>query len=287
MIIITGATGQLGGAIALRLLEKQPASQIGVSVRDPEKARALAEKGARVRQGDYSDAASLRHAFEGASQVLIVSSNSSGDAAVAHHRTAFEAAQAAGARRVLYTSHMGSNPDSLFAPMRDHAATEAILQESGMAFTSLRNGFYCDSGWMFMGQFLETGEVLAPQDGPVSWTTHDDLADVAVIALTEEERLNGLTPPLTASQALDLEDLAALASQLTGRTIKRTKVNDEGFRAGLISHGLPEKRVDLISSFYAASRNGEFHAVDPTLAQLLGRAPISMRDFLAGRLAQG
>jgi NAD(P)H dehydrogenase (quinone) len=285
MIIVTGATGQLGQAIVERLLEKQPNLKIGVSVREPEKAQSLTERGVRVRQADYADAASLRHAFEGAEQVLIVSSNTTGGIALQHHRNAIGAAQAVGARRVLYTSHMGANPHSLFAPMPDHAATEEVLQASGIAFTSLRNGFYAESGLMLMGEAFKTGEVVAPEDGPVSWTTHADLADAAVIALTAEQSWGGITAPLTGSQALNLADLATLASELSGRTIKRVTVSDEKFRAGLVSHGLPAGRVDMIMGLYAASRNGEFSAVDPTLEQTLGRAPISMRDFLTQHLA--
>lgn len=110
MIIVTGATGKLGQAITERLLVKRPATRMGLSVRNLEKARALSEWGVRVRQGDFGDVASLRHAFEGAAQVLIVSTDSTGEAAVRHHRNAIEAAKAADAHRILCTSHMGSNP---------------------------------------------------------------------------------------------------------------------------------------------------------------------------------
>jgi NAD(P)H dehydrogenase (quinone) len=284
MIIVTGATGKLGREILERLLERVPAARVGVSVRNVEKATALQERGLRVRQGDFSDPASLRHAFEGAAQVLIISSNSSGDAAVEQHRNAIEAAKAAGARRVLYTSHMGSNPASAFAAMRDHAATEAMLGKSGMAFTSLRNGFYADSALMLMGQALETGKIVAPGDGLVSWTAHPDLAEAAVIALTDETRLDGITPPLTASEALDLEGIAAIASRLSGRQVTRVTVPDEQHRENLISHGIPEARAQILVGLFAASRKGEFAAVDPTLERLLGRRPISMRDVLSARI---
>ena len=286
MIIITGATGKLGQEIVEQLLKLVPATEVGVSVRAPEKATALAERGVRVRQGDFDDPASLLHAFEGASQVLIISSNSSGEGAVRHHHNAIEAAQATGARRVLYTSHMGSNAASLFSPMRDHAATEAILEASGVAFTSLRNGFYAGSGIMLMGQGLQTGEVFAPEDGPVSWTAHSDLAEAAVIALTDANRLSGITPPLTGSEALDLDGIAAIASELTGRKITRSTVTNEQFREGLISHHLPGPVAEMLVGLFAASRKGEFAVVDPALEHLLGRPPKSMRDALTTHLSQ-
>jgi NAD(P)H dehydrogenase (quinone) len=286
MIIVTGAAGHLGRAIAERLLERVPAAQVGVSVRTPEKAETLRERGVRVRHGDFEDAASLRHAFEGASQVLIVSTDTTGEAELRQHRTSIEAARAAGARRILYTSHMGSNAASKFPPMPDHAATEAVLRTSGVAFTSLRNGFYAASGLMLMGRALELGKLVAPEDGPISWTAHDDLAEAAAIALADEGRLDGFTPPLIGSEALGLADLAAIASELAGRPITRVTVTDAEYRAGLVSHGVLEPWADLLVGLFAASRQGEFAAVDPTLERLLGRPPICMRDVLATRLSK-
>ena len=285
MIIVTGATGQLGRAIAERLLERVPADLVGVSVRDPEKARALSERGVRVRGGNFEDRASLHHAFEGATQILVVSVNAIGEAAARSTAPRSRRPGDAGARRILYTSHMGANAASPFAPMPGHAANEALLKDSGVAFASLRNGFYAASGLMLMGRALETGELAAPEDGPVSWTTHDDLAEAAAIALTDEGHLDGLTPPLTASEALDLAGLAAIASEISGRPIKRVTVTDEAHRASLISRGVPEPTANMLIGLFAASRKGEFAAVDPTLERLLGRPPISMRDFLTSRLS--
>jgi NAD(P)H dehydrogenase (quinone) len=273
MIVVTGATGLLGGAVVERLLTRVPATEIGVSVRDPAKAEALADRGVRVRRGDYDDAASLSHPFEGAEQLLLVSAAATGEAALRQHRTAIDAARAAGVRRIVYTSHMGANPASAFAPMPDHAATEALLADSGLAFTALRNGFYASSGRMLLGEALETGELAAPADGPVSWTAHDDLAEAAAIVLTDEGRFEGPTPPLTGSAALDLAGVAAAA---LGRPIRRTVLTDAQYR-----EALPEAAADMLLGLFAASRAGEFAAVDPTLGELLGRPPLTVRDVLA------
>ena len=169
-----------------RLLERVPAESIGVSVRDPGKAAGWEARGVRVRWGDFTDTASLRDAFEGASQVLIVSSNAraSGGDTLAQHRNAIDAAKAVGAERIVYTSHMGASPDPAFPPMWDHAATEAMLTESGITWTALRRGFYAESGLMLMGDALASGVVAAPEDGKVSWTARADLAeaDAAIVA---------------------------------------------------------------------------------------------------------
>jgi uncharacterized protein YbjT (DUF2867 family) len=285
MIIVTGASGKLGRAIVEDLLERVPAERVGVSVRDPEKARELTERGVRVRRGDYADPASLAEAFEGASQVLIVSAGATGDTAVAQHRTAIEAAREAGVRRILYTSHVGANPSSPFAPMPDHAATEKVLRDSGVSSTSLRNGFYAATTVMLLRGALQTGELAAPPDGPVSWTAHADLAEAAAIALADEGRFDGPTPPLTGSEALDLADVAAIASEVTGRSIKRVTVTDEQYHAALVSRGVPASRAQMLLGMFDASRQGDFSPVDPTLADLVGRPPTSLRDVLKGALA--
>ena len=279
MIIITGANGQLGRAVVKHLLELVPAEQIGVSVQNPEKAQDLEQRGVRVRRGDFDDATSLAHAFEGSTQVLIVSAPRLGEQALRQHRTAIDTAKAVGAQRILYTSHMAANPTSRAAFAPDHAATETALRESGMAFTALRNGYYASSAPMLLGNAIETGEVIAPEDGPVAWTAHADLARVAAITLTKGG-LDGITPALTGSEALDLAGVAEIVSEVTGRPIRRVVVSDEEFRSRLVAQGSPESMANMYLGYFAASRQGEFANVDPTLARLIGRPPIALRDVV-------
>ena len=112
MIIVTGATGQLGRAIVEQLVERVPAGEVGASVRDPAKAADLTALGVRVRRGDFADPASLAQAFAGATQVLVVSSNAAayGGDTLAQHRAAIDAARAAGARRLVYPWRVYPSP---------------------------------------------------------------------------------------------------------------------------------------------------------------------------------
>jgi NAD(P)H dehydrogenase (quinone) len=283
MIIVTGATGQLGHNIVKKLVARVPANQVGVSVRDPAKAVELASLGVRVRQGDFDNPESLRHAFEEARQILIVSSNAraSGGDPLAQHRNAIEAAKAIGAKRIVYTSHMAVSASSAFPPMHDHAATEEMLRQSGLAWTALRHGFYASSGVMMMGEAFKTGTLETPADGKFSWAAHDDLAEAAAIILTDPGRYEGPTPPLTGSQALDFGDLALVASEAFNQKIQRKIISDDEMLKKLAARGMPTRAVDIVMGLYVAARNGEFAAVDPTLGKLLGRQPMSMGDVIA------
>lgn len=286
MFIVTGATGQLGHMVTQHLLQHVPAEQIGVSVRDPAKAADFAARGIRVRQADYDDAESLGQAWEGAERLLLVSSNAAatGGDPLAQHRTAIEVAQSLGVKRVFYTSQISASPTSHFPPGRDHFATEQMLAASGLAWTALRHGFYAASGHLMNARGFASGLLEAPADGGVSWTTHDDLAAADAALLAGAADIDGPTPPLTGSDALDLADLAALASDILGRPVVRTILGDDEMQARSRARGTPDGAISFMMSYFRAARAGEFAPVDATLAQLLGRRPRSMHDYLAEAL---
>lgn len=279
MIIVTGANGKLGRGVVEQLLKLIPAEQIGVSVRDVSQAQDLKARGVRVRHGDFAQAESLLNAFEGASQVLLVSTGILGDAGIRQHRTAIDTAKKSGAGRVLYTSHMGSSSTSYFPPMVHHAATEDLLKESGVRHTSLRNGFYASSLVGLIGDAVKTGELIVPEDGPIAWTTHSDLAQATAVILTEKN-WDGPSPNLTASEAIDMEGVAAMVSDIVGRPIYRKVVTDEAYRAYLTAQGFPEVRIAITLGLFRASRNGDFAQTSNALADLIGRPPLTLRDFL-------
>jgi len=279
MIVITGATGALNGATADHLLDRVPAERVAVAVRDPAKARRFAERGVEVRRADYAAPDSLPAAFEGADQLLLVSSSDPRADAVSLHGAAIEAAVAAGVGRILYTSHQGAAPDTPFGPGRDHAATEKLLSESGAAWTSLRNGFYAHSLHWLLGPWRETGVVTVPADGPVSWTARRDAAEAAAIVLSSDEAYDGPIT-LTANAAPAFEDIAGIASELTGREIGFETIGEERWVAAQVAAGQEEFTARLLLGMYRAAHDGFFAGVDPLLGELLGRAPQTVHDVL-------
>ncbi|GAB6902090.1 NmrA family NAD(P)-binding protein [Kineosporia succinea] len=284
MIVVTGATGALNGATVDHLLERVPASRIAVVTRDVSKAGRFAEKGVTVRHGDYADAASLPAAFEGAEQLLLVSSNDPAGDAVELHRTAIDAAVTAGAGRVLYTSHQGAAPGSAFNPARDHHATEQLLAASGLPWTSLRNGFYAHSLTWLAGPWRETGRITVPFDGPVSWTAREDAAEAAAAILTSDEAYEGPVT-LTASAAPTFAEVAVIASEVSGRGVDIEVVDPQEWVAGQIASGRPEFVARFTLGMYQAAEQGFFAGTDPLLKTLLGREPRTVRDVLAQALS--
>ena len=284
MIVITGATGALNGATADHLLERVPVSELAVAVREPARAARFAARGVEVRRADYADPASLPAAFAGADQLLLVSSNDPSARALDLHRTAVDAAVRAGVGRVLYTSHQGAAPDSPFFPARDHAGTEDLLAASGLAWTSLRNGFYAHSLDWLSGPWRETGVIAVPGDGPVSWTARTDAAEAAAAVLLADGTYDGRVT-ITAPAAPTFAEVAEVASDLFGRRIAFERVDPEAWVAQQLAAGQPEGRVRFTLGMYEAAERGLFAGTDPLLGELLRREPRTVRDALAGNAA--
>lgn len=277
--LITGANGTLGKLLVERLLQTVEPSEIALSVRDTTKANQWKERGVSVHQADFSDPASLEKAFAGVENVLIISPPVTGAVGMQMTGNAIDSAKKFGVRRLLYTSHMGASETSKFPPMINHAHAERKLIESGLKTLSLRDGFYANAATRYLASAMKAGELRLPKDGPVCWTTHEDLADYAIAALTEPSE-NGVTPPLTAGASLDFEQVLELVFKVTGKRIRRVVISDEEFVADLKKQKIPDAYLPVITGMFLASRNGEFAATNSALTQKLGRPPTSFENVI-------
>lgn len=107
----------------------------------------------------------------------------------------------------------------------------------------------------------------------MAWTNHGDLADADAMPLAGREEIDGPTPRLTASEALDLAALARLASEVTGRPVTRKVTAESALERHARRNGVPEGAIAVMLGYFRAARAGEFDLVDPTLTRLLGRPP--------------
>ena len=283
MILVTGANGHLGRTVVDHLAKSVGPDQVIAASRDP--AKLSLPDGMEARRADFADPDSLAEAFAEVEQLLIVSVDKLGEEARNLHRNAIDAAREAGVGRVFYTSHAGARAGSPFLPADQHAATEAELADSGLAFTALRHGFYAESCLQMIGEDLRRGELRVPESGPVSWTARDDLAQADAAILSGAMSWEGASAPLTASRALTMAEIAETASDVTSREIRHTVIPDEQWRSAKVAAGVPERYADMLLGVFRASRDGDFDVVDPTLERLLGREPRTLRDFLATELS--
>jgi NAD(P)H dehydrogenase (quinone) len=285
-VVITGATGGLGSDVIAQLQRFVPASELGVSVRVPEKAAALAAAGLRVRRGDFNEPASLDDAFHGARRLLLISTRTPGNTArFLEQRNAIDAAMRAGVEHIFYTS-IPQRPGTPFEVARGHHDTEAYLASCGAATTVLRNGQYIENLPMFLGQSIFTGDLVLPPDGPTAWVSRADLAEgIARLLLQKEEPLPA-SVLLTGPEALDFAEIATIAGRAIDRTIMRRTVSSGKFGALLVERGLPASLAQTLVSGFASRAAGEVAAVDPALRHLLSRPLRRVADVLPDLLVR-
>jgi NAD(P)H dehydrogenase (quinone) len=284
-VVITGATGGLGSDIIGQLQTLAPPSELGVSVRAPEKAKALSEAGIRVRRGDFGEPASLDLAFQGARRVLLISTRTPGNAArFQEQRNAIDAAIRGGVEHIFYTSIV-QRPGSVFDVAAGHHDTEAYLASCGAAYTVLRNGQYIENLPMFLGESVFTGDLALPKDGPTAWVSRLELAEgIARLLLGDTPLPESIL--LTGPEALDFADIADIASRTLGHTIIRRMISSSEFSAGLIGRGLPPPLAQSLATGFASRAAGELAEIDPALRLLLGRPPRRVEEVLPELLAR-
>lgn len=283
MILVTGANGQLGRAVVDHLLDRLPANQIAVSVREPAKAADLAQRGVQVRRGDFAEPESLIEAFKGVDRLLLVSIDVTGPLRVQMQRNAVEAARHAKVGHLIYTSAVDPDPRSPFGPAADHAATEQAIHESGLRYTLLRNGFYMETLPMLVQGAVAGGAIEAPADGPGSYVARNELAE-ATANLLVAGGYHDQALELTGGEAVDLAQVAQIVGRILGRQVERRELTDEAYSDGLLAVGMPAGVVAIFLQIFAALREGRFSTVSPALGELLGRAPQSPEAFLRATL---
>jgi len=278
MIVVTGATGQLGRLVIQALLAKVPASHIVAAVRQPERAADLAALGVQVRQADYTQPATLDAAFAGAEKVLLISSSEVGQRAP-QHRNVIEAAQRAGVALLAYTSvlHADTSPLGLAA---EHQATEAMLRTAGLPYVLLRNGWYTENYLASIPPALQHGAFIGSAGaGRIASAARADYAAAAAEVLTQPDQA-GKVYELAGDTSYTLAEFAAELSLQSGKTIPYVDLPEAEFKGALVGAGLPEPLAALLADSDAGAAKGALFDDQRQLSALIGRPTMALADMI-------
>lgn len=276
-IVITGVTGHLGRHVVESLLERHvPADQIVATGRSVEKIADLADRGVQVKKMDYSDAASVAAALEGATKVLLVSGSDVGQR-VEQHRTVIEAAQRAGVELIAYTSVANADSSQMKLAV-DHVATENIVKESGVPFVFLRNGWYLENYTDQLQGTLAQGALAGSAgEGRVSAATRADYAEAAAAVLVAEDQ-EGKIYELGNDTPFTMDELAAAISDASGKDVSYQNLPADEYTALLVSVGLPEAFAEVLADSDLGIARGDLLVNSGDLSKLLGRPTTTMAD---------
>ncbi len=288
-LVITGASGQLGRRTAELVIEQGGTDGLILVTRDPAALADLAAQGVDVRPGDFDHPDLLREAFAGGQRMLLISATDL-ERRTEQHRSAIEAAAAAGVRHVIYTSCLSPEPPNPAFVASSHLATERALDGSSLSWTILRNGLYADYQVPEAARAVATGTLVHNRgDGRVAYVSREDCAAAAAAVLASPGH-EGSVYDITGSQALDAVDLASLYGEVGARKIELVSLDDESFLAGLLG-GEPDDGhlrygAELVTSFGRSVREGFMASCTDAVEKLTGRPPQGLHDVLETHRAQ-
>jgi len=279
MIVVTGATGQLGQLVIKALLKKVPASGIVAAVRNVEKARDIAALGVQVRHADYAQPSGWDAALKGADKVLLISSSEIGQRAT-QHRTVIDAAKRAGVKLLAYTSVLRADTSPL-GLAAEHRETEAAIRASGVPFVFLRNGWYTENYTAGIANILSMGAVYGcAGNGRVSAAARADYAEAAAVALTAGNQA-GKIHELAGDTDFTMSELAAEISRQSGKDIGYVNLPEADYKKALLGAGLPEFLAELLANSSTGASKGALFDESHQLGKLIGRTTTPLSKSVA------
>lgn len=280
MILVTGATGQLGTAVIDQLLTSLPTNQFTALARSESKAEALLQKGVSVRIGDLDEVSSLEKAFDGVEKLLLISTVSQERAA--QQKAVIQAAQRVGIKHIVYTG-VAINDVRTAATrfiMESHFQTEDAIRESGLTYTFLRNSLYADVIPMYVGNdVFETGIYFPAGDGKSPYALRREMGEAAANVLVQSGHENKVYD-ITGSELYSFTDVAIALSDLSGKPVTYQDADKEEYFEKLEQSDRPAFVKSILPAFAQDIKDHQYAIVTEDLSNLLGRQPTALKEAL-------
>jgi len=220
-IVISGASGQLGGLVVRELLARGvPARNLILVSRTPDKLEEFRKLGASTRMGDFAKPESLAAAFAGGDRLLLISIGFGAGPRPEAHKHAVDAAVAAGIKHIAYTSYLAISQGDHTGLASDHFQTEEIIKKSGVAWTMLRNSIYSNGLVQQGAKMLAEGKATVPAtEARIGYVTREDCAAAAAAVLSGQGHENKAYD-ITGPELIGAREIAAAASAVAGKPIE-------------------------------------------------------------------
>ncbi|WP_430413794.1 NAD(P)H-binding protein [Parasphingorhabdus sp.] len=264
--LVLGGTGKTGRRIAERLKQKGKVVRIGSR--------------SAVPAFDWNNEKTWQAAIDGVSNIYIsytpdLAMPGAGDAISA----LVQQAKNAGAKRLILLSGRGED---------EAQACEAIVQNSGLDWTIVRASWFNQN--FSEGAFIDmvsNGAITLPAGDTLEpFVDADDIADVAVAALTEDGHA-GQVYEVTGPRLMTFADIAKALSQATGREINYTNVPHDDFIEGIRQSGAPQDVVWMLDYLFATVLDGRNAHVAYGVVKAIGRPAKDFADYARDAAASG
>jgi uncharacterized protein YbjT (DUF2867 family) len=267
MILVTGATGTIGSELVRQLAAR--GEKVRALTRDPARARVSA--GVEVVRGDYRDPASVKAALSGATALFAVGVLGPGDAEQDAELVA--AARAAGVRRVVKLSAIGTGDPAVGPAGNWHLGGEQAIRAGELEWTILRPSSFA-SNTLSWAEAIRSGTAVSNMTGSGTQGVVDprDVSEVAAEALLAPGH-TGRVYTLTGPELLTTAGQAAILARVLGRPVTTVDVSPDALREQFLAAGMSETYAEGVLAGTAYVRAGRNAVVTEDVRDVLGRTP--------------
>jgi len=266
LTLITGGTGRTGVRVARRLRDRGVPVRIGSRSGEP--------------AFDWDDRTTWEGALEGVTRAYLcyfpdLAVPGAADTVGAFARLAAER----GVRRLVLLSGRGEE---------EAERAERLVQDAGADWTVVRCTWFSQNfSESYMVDPIRAGELALPVgDVPEPFVDVDDIADVAVAALTEDGHV-GQVYVLTGPRLLTFEQAVREIAHVSGQPVRFVPLTSEAFAQELGDQGVPEEFVWLLRYLFSEVLDGRNSSIDDGVERALGRRPADFSDYVARTWAAG
>ena len=272
MILVTGASGNVGGDLIPQLLER--GERVRALVRDERKVAHLPPAVERVT-GDLGKPETLAAAMKGARALFLMTSEGG---STTHVENAVAAAKAASIGHVVYLSSLAAvRPTTMIG--RWHRSREQLIEASGLPWTFLRPGGFMSNCLRWAGTIKAQGVVYAPDPRRKSHPIDSlDMAAVAAVALTSPGH-RGKTYPMTGEEKLSTADEVAVLGRVLDKPLRCIDVSAEDARAGMLRSGMSPLLAEAVMELVASDWDEHEPKSLRTVRGITGRPPSTFEDW--------
>ena len=277
MILVTGATGQIGRQVVEHLLSKNVS--VRAFVRNKDAFKNIHHKSLEIAVGTFEDVESLDKAVAGVDRLFLVARDNPEQ--VVQHENVIKAAERAGVKHIVKLSAFGASKDSPIALMRWHGETEEQLQHSKMDWTFLRPQLYMQNLLRFGNVVAVSGSFSAPM-GSNAFALVDirDIAEAAAAVLKEGSAHSSKIYTITGPAAVSYEEIAEQLSAILQHEVRYNPISQKQFYETLLERGTPSWRAFDLAYIADAYPNDNKRVITNDVNSLLHRSARSIGDFL-------
>ncbi|MEK4736884.1 MULTISPECIES: SDR family oxidoreductase [Bacillus] len=265
MILVTGATGNVGGEVVKGLIQRKAIFKVATRRREAEGV-----------YFDFENRSSVKTALKGVTKLFLIRPPHLADAKK-YFQPVIDAAKEIGVKQIVFLSLLGVEKN----PIVPHAKIESIIKDSGIPYTFLRPSFFMQNLLSQHGDELRNEKIIEVPagKGKTSFIDVRDIGEVAAKILTEEGH-EFKAYALTGNEALTYYEVAAIISKTINKHIIYTNPSIFKFRKRMLQKGLNKEFIWVMIGIYTTAKLGLAKKVTSDLSNLLDRNPITMEKFV-------